>query len=107
MEARFIHDGKAIDFLSSANLPAGTVIVRDALVGITKLDIEADRLGTLHVSGVYDVVKGEVAIPLGSKVYWDAAAQKAVLAAGTNPQLGIAVLDAAAEDTMVRVLLGT
>jgi predicted RecA/RadA family phage recombinase len=106
MEALFIHDGKAIDFLSSTAIPAGTVIVRGALVGITKLDVEANRLGALHVVGVYDVVKADEAIPLGSKVYWDATAKKAVLAAGTNPLLGIAVLDAAASDATVRVRLG-
>jgi predicted RecA/RadA family phage recombinase len=106
MEARFIHDGKAIDFLSSTAIPAGTVIIRDALVGITKLDVEANRLGALHVVGVYDVAKADVAIPLGSKVYWDATAKKAVIAAGTNPQLGIAVLEAAADDTVVRVRIG-
>jgi predicted RecA/RadA family phage recombinase len=106
MEARFIHDGKAIDFLSHENIPAGTVIVRDALIGITKLDVEADRLGALHVVGVFDVAKADVAIPLGSRVYWDAATKKAVLAATGNTLLGVAVLGAEAGDTIVRVRLG-
>ena len=106
MEARFIHDGKSIDFLSNVNIPAGTVIVRDALIGITKLDVEANRLGALHVVGVYDIEKANVAIPLGSRVYWDATAKKAVLTEGTNPRLGIAILDAAVDDSVVRVRIG-
>jgi len=106
MYARFIHDGKAIDFLSATNVAAGTVIVEGDLVGVAKLDIEAGRLGALHVVGVFDVEKGNVAIPLGTKVYWDATAKQPVLTATGNKQLGICVQEATAEDAVVRVRLG-
>ncbi len=105
MQARFIHDGKAIDFLSENAVPAGTVVVALDLVGITKLDIPAGQLGALHVVGVYDVVKDAASIPLGSKVYWDNVAKKAVVTATNNKPLGIAVQAATAEDSTVRVLL--
>ena len=106
MHARFIHDGKTIDFLSATDVPAGSVIVQGSLVGVTKLDIKAERLGALAVVGVFDIAKGNVAIPLGSRVYWDATAKQAVLAATGNAPLGVAVLEAAAEDAVVRVRLG-
>ncbi len=102
MQARFIHDGKAIDFLSENAVPAGTVVVALDLV---KLDIPAGQLGALHVVGVYDVVKDAASIPLGSKVYWDNVAKKAVVTATNNKPLGIAVQAATAEDSTVRVLL--
>lgn len=105
MNARYIHDGKAIDFLSETAVSAGTVVVVEELVGITKLDLEAGRLGALHVVGVYDVVKGAEEIGLGKKVYWDETEQKAVTTAGTNKLLGIAVLKAEADATVVRVRL--
>jgi predicted RecA/RadA family phage recombinase len=106
MQARFIHDGKSIDFLSETDVPAGSVIVQGSLVGVTKLDVKAERLGALAVVGVFDVAKGNTAIPLGSKVYWDATAKQAVLTATGNTQLGVAVLEATADDTVVRVRLG-
>ena len=106
MQAHFIHDGKSIDFLSATDVPAGSVIVQGSLVGVTKLDIKAERLGALAVVGVFDIAKGNVAVPLGSKVYWDATAKQAVLTATGNAPLGVVVLDAAAEDTVVRVRLG-
>ena len=106
MQARFIHDGKAVDFFSETDIPAGSVVVRDNLVGITKLDIKANTLGALHVVGVYDIEKSNAAIPLGSNVYWDAAVKKAVLAATGNALLGIAVLAAAVDDETVRVRIG-
>ena len=106
MQARFKHDGKAIDFFPLENVPAGSVIVQGSLVGITKLDIPAGRLGELHVVGVYEVTKSNIAMPLGSRVYWDNTAKQAVLDATGNALLGIAVLDAAAGDEIVLVRIG-
>ena len=106
MQARFIHDGKAVDFFPEADVAAGTVIVEGDLVGVTKLDIQAGRLGALHVVGVYDVAKGDAAISLGSKVYWDQAAKQAVTTATGNKLLGLAVQAATAEDSTVRVRIG-
>ena len=104
MQARFIHDGKSVDYFSATDVAAGTVIIEGDLVGVTKLDIPAGRLGALHVVGVYDVAKGNSAITLGSKVYWDDTAKQAVTT-GTTP-LGLAVREASAEDTVVRVRIG-
>jgi predicted RecA/RadA family phage recombinase len=106
MHARFIYDGKTIDFLSATDVPAGSVIVQGSLVGVTKLDVQAGHLGALAVVGVFDIVKGNTAIPLGSKVYWDATAKQTVLTATGNAPLGIAVQEATADDTVVRVRLG-
>jgi len=106
MQAHFIHDGKSIDFLSESDVPAGSVIVQGSLVGVTKLDVKAGRLGALAVVGVFDIEKGTVAIPLGSKVYWDATAKQAVLTATGNAPLGIAVQEADAADAIVRIRLG-
>jgi len=106
MQARFIHDGKSIDFLSETAVPAGSVIVVGSLTGVAKLDIRAGCLGALAVVGVYDIVKVTTAIPPGSKVYWDAAAEQAVTTAAGNAPLGIAVQEAAADDTVVRVRIG-
>ena len=106
MQARFIHEGKALDFFPEADVAAGTVIVENDLVGVTKLDIQAGRLGALHVVGVFDVAKGDSAISLGAKVYWDSTAKQAVATATGNKQLGLAVLPAMASDTTVRVRLG-
>ncbi|MCL2305690.1 MAG: DUF2190 family protein [Planctomycetaceae bacterium] len=105
MQARFIHDGDAIDFLSVSDVPAGSVIVQGSLVGVTKLDIQAGRLGALAVVGVFDITKGNTAIPLGSRVYWDATAKQAVTTATGNSPLGIAVQEATSGDAIVRVRL--
>jgi predicted RecA/RadA family phage recombinase len=106
MQARFIHEGKSIDFFPDTPTPAGSVIVQESLIGVTKLDIPAGQPGAIHVVGVYDIVKGNAAIPLGSKVYWDVTTKQAVLTATGNPLLGVAVAAAEADETLVRVRLG-
>ncbi len=106
MQARFIHDGKSVDFFPVADIAAGTVIVEGDLVGVTKLDIPAGRLGALAVVGVFDVAKGNAAITLGAKIYWDATAKQAVTTATGNTLIGIAVQEAGVDDTVVRVRMG-
>ena len=105
MQASFIHDGKTVDYTPTAAVEAGSVVVLGSLVGVTKVDIPANALGGLAVVGVFDVEKANVAITLGAKVYWDATAKKANLTTSGAP-LGVAVADAVAADTTVRVRLG-
>lgn len=106
MQARFLHDGKAIDYIPESDVAAGTVVIEGDLIGITKLDIQANGLGALHVVGVYAVAKGSDAITLGAKVYWASATNQATTTATGNTLLGLAVADAAAGDSVVLVRLG-
>ncbi|GHT30848.1 hypothetical protein FACS1894214_1470 [Planctomycetales bacterium] len=106
MQARYIHEGRAIDFLPEADTAAGTVIVLGSLVGITKTDITAGTIGAVHVVGVYDIEKANVAVPLGNKVYWDTTAKKAVINATGNTLIGIAVSAATADTATVKVRIG-
>lgn len=106
MQARFLHDGKSIDYIPESDIAAGTVVVEGDLVGITKLDIPAGGLGALHVVGVYAVAKGVNAITLGAKVYWDNTAKQATTTSTGNKPLGLVVAEATADDSIVLVRLG-
>ena len=105
MLARYVQKGDSIDYRPTAAVAAGSVIVIADLVGIARLDIEANTLGSLAVVGVFDIVKAAGQIPSGSTVYWDAGAQKASLVSGSNHYLGKAISSAADGDETVRVLL--
>lgn len=108
--AQFIHDGKSIDHNPGADVSAGDVVVQNDLVGIAKLDIASGALGSLAVTGVFDLPKatgvGE-AIGAGAKVYWDAGNTVATTdpAAGANKYLGKTVRAAGDDDATVRVRL--
>ena len=106
--AQFIHDGKAIDYTPSADVSAGDVVVQNDLVGIATLDITADALGALAVTGVFDLPKatgvGE-ALAAGAAVYWDAANQQATATADGHTPLGKTVGAAGDDDATGRVAL--
>ncbi|HYW78044.1 MAG TPA: DUF2190 family protein [Thermoguttaceae bacterium] len=104
----FVQDGGAIDYTPSSIVVAGSVIVVEDLVGVTKLDIPADVQGVLHVSGVYDFPKATgvaTAIALGKTVYWDVADSEAKedSESGANKLIGKVIKAAADADTKVRV----
>jgi len=106
--ARFIHEGKSIDYTPAGDTAAGTVVVQGELVGVAARDIKANKLGALAVSGVIDFPKATGAltgISAGALCYWDAANQRAVLnaASGANKLIGKSVIAAGDTDATVRI----
>ena len=89
MLARYVQKGDAIDYRPAEAVAAGDVVIIADLIGIARLDIEANTLG----------------IPSGSTVYWDEGAKKATTVSGSNHYLGKAIAAAEAADDTVRVLL--
>ena len=106
MGARYIQEGKNVDYTPSSAVTAGDVIVQGSLVGVAKLDIAANRQGALAVEGVFDFPKATGAgsgIAVGITVYWDATAHQATATATNNTLLGKTVKAAADADASVRV----
>ena len=110
-QAEFVQDGDVIDYTPAVDVGAGTVVVREDLVGVTKRDIKANALGSLAVSGVYDLTKASgagVTFAAGAKVFWDATNHRAVATAGqgdVNKLVGKATVAAADADATVRTRL--
>jgi predicted RecA/RadA family phage recombinase len=105
---RFIHDGNSIDYTPGANVSAGDVVVQNDLVGIAKLDIAANVLGALAVTGVFDFPKATgsgTAITAGANCYWDVAegVAKTDAESGANKLIGKCIKAAGDDDATVRV----
>ena len=109
MTARFIHDGNSIDYTPGANVAAGDVIVLNSLIGIAKLDIPANTLGALALTGVFEInAEPMVTYNIGVPVYWNASEDYATTDndGGTRPLIGyVTVASPAASSQTVRVLL--
>ena len=104
--ASFVHDGKSIDYTPGADVTAGDVVVQGELVGVAKVDIPANTLGALAVTGVFDFPKATgagTAISAGANCYWDAGAQQATTTATGNKLIGKCVRAAADADGTVRI----
>ena len=108
MGAKFIQEGSAVDYTPFSDVSVGDVVVQGELVGVAKLDVKANVLGALAVTGVFDFPKtagvGE-AIAAGAKVYWDVAdgVAKTDDETGANKLIGKTVAAAGDDDTTVRV----
>jgi predicted RecA/RadA family phage recombinase len=96
-QARFIQDGKVIDYTPVSDVIAGKVVVVGAHVGITKVSIPANKLGALALTGLFDVVKVTGAINDGAAIYWDA---------DGNPQGGTAGTGAATTTSVGNTFMG-
>jgi len=108
--AIFKQRGDAINHVPTSDVSAGDVVVQEDLIGIAKLDIKANTLGALALTGVFAMPKatgtGE-AIAAGVKLYWDASNLLATAddASGANKFLGKSILAASDDDTTVQARL--
>lgn len=104
--ADYVQQGDTVDFTPETDLPAGSVVVQGDLVGITKHDILANRLGSICVEGVFDFNKDLTqAISAGARVYWDATNNQVVTIATGNKLLGKCVQNAPVDTATARVRL--
>ena len=106
--ATFVHNGDAIDFKPATDTPAGAVVALGELVGVTRTPIPAGALGSLAVTGVFDIAKATgtgTAIAAGENCYWNATASQVTTVATGNKFLGKAIQVAGDADATVRVRL--
>ena len=75
MTVKFVQNGHSVDYTPGADVASGDVVVQGDMVGVAKLDIKANTLGALAVSGVFDFPKaaGDGGIAAGVRCYWDVA----------------------------------
>ncbi len=105
---KFVQEGNAIDYTPSSDVSAGDVVVQGELVGVAKLDIAANTLGALAVTGVFDFPKTtgvDTGIAAGANVYWDVAdgVAKTDDETAENKLIGKTVAAAGDDDATVRV----
>lgn len=113
-QAIVVKDNETADYTPGADVTAGEVTIQSTLVGIPSIDIADSTLGTLNLTGQFDVVKITGAISVGVAVYWDSTGDPLGGTAGTgaatttaagNTYFGQSVLAAAETDTTVRLIL--
>lgn len=107
-QATFIQEGRAIEYTPGSAVTSGQVVLLNDLVGVARTPIEANKLGTLAIAGVFDFPKAtgaSTAIALGTSCYWDNTNQRATTTASGNKLIGKCVKAAADADATVRIKL--
>ena len=107
MNARYIQRGEAIDYTPAADVAAGDIVQLGGLVGIAKLDIKANTLGALALTGVYEIaLKDGETVEAGDTIYFDPGEGKATKTGGTGlVTLGHAVAAVSGTGALVSVRL--
>lgn len=102
------NDGNSIDYTPGSDVPCGTIVLQNLLIGIANTDIDANTKGSLAIKGVYLVPKptgGGTDYAAGVKVYWDAADSQFNVDSGNVYAGKVAIATTTAASTMY-ILLG-
>lgn len=105
-KASYWQRGESLDFKNTTNakIEANTIIALSGRIGVAGTDINPGEVGSVHVTGVYEIAKtGTAAIAQGAAVYWDGDGITNV--STSNILAGYAAADAAAADTVILVKL--
>ena len=113
-KAAYWQRGDALDYRNATDtkIEANTVIPFGSHIGVAGTDILPGELGSLHVTGVFEIPKtATVAIEMGATVYFDGegvtdAADDGETSPTAYPLAGYAAQAAAAADTVILVKLG-
>jgi predicted RecA/RadA family phage recombinase len=113
MEATFVAEGNRIDYTPVSAVAAGDVVMIGSIPTIATAAIAAGALGSVATSGIFDVLKGAETYTAGDAVYWDVDGTPtggsttgcATDNASLGELMGVAIADAATDDTTVRIML--
>lgn len=106
-KAEFWQRGEALDYTNTttATIPANTIVKIGDHIGVTGTDIEPNKVGSLHVGGIWEIPKtGTNNIDMGATVYFDGSGITDTATTG-NTAVGYAAASATAEDTKILVKL--
>lgn len=96
--------GEVLDFVvPAAGVKSGDLVIAGALVGVAVCDGVKDDVVAVNLTGVYELLKANVAITQGAAVYWDATNKNVTTTAAGNTLIGNAMNAEIAAATTVQV----
>lgn len=105
-KASYIQKGDAIDYTNAAEttIEYHEVVVIGSIIGVAQEPIPKGSTGAVSIEGVYNLPTSESDIAVGTPVYWDASAGKAVKTnSGTLICAGVTVGAAAGSAVPVKL----
>ncbi len=73
MKATYWQTGNTMDYsnLGSEVIEAGSVVTLGKRIGVAGTTIEVGKVGSIHVTGVFEMAKAAEAISYGDELYYD------------------------------------
>ena len=107
MKARYVQRGETLDFLNSTEnaIGYGDVVAVGARAGVAGCDIPAGGVGTVHMTGVFELPKGAEAVAMGADLYLSGETVTGTAPKEGGAAIGYAAAAAAQGDGFVLVKL--
>lgn len=105
----YIAAGRVLDYTNGTGsvITSGSVVVADAVIGISTTDIAIGDVGAVNLEGVYSVTSVGFAGNQGKTVFWDTVALVATGTANANTKyMGNLYKASLVGDATVQVILG-
>lgn len=108
MRARYWQKGEVLDYKNETEevIPENTAVLIGSRLGVTGTLIAPGEIGSLHITGVFELESTAEKIEIGQTVYYDVDADKITVTAGSNVQVGFAAASFEEEETKVLVKIG-
>lgn len=108
MKGTYWQRGETLDYANAGAevIEANTVVVIGQRIGVAGTTIKPGEIGSLNVTGVFQMAKkASEEIAMGTPVYYAAADQTITATADGNTPAGYAAASAVADDTDVLVVI--
>jgi predicted RecA/RadA family phage recombinase len=107
MKTTYWQAGNTLDYKNTGSvlIAAGSVVALSNRIGIAGTDIEPNRVGSVHVVGVFEMSKAAEEIAVGQELYYDKT-NLLITKTATEIKAGFAFGNKAAADTTVLVKIG-
>ena len=105
MAKNYVQEGEVLDYTAGgAAILSGAVVVMGARVGIALAEIPALQVGSVAVTGVWELKKAAAdVVAQGALLYWDADDFQLTTVAAGNTLAGYAAAPAAGGTTSARI----
>jgi predicted RecA/RadA family phage recombinase len=91
MAKNYVQDGDVLNYTAAAAIASGAVVLIGTRIGIALGDIAIGAVGTLAVTGVWQIAKLSTdVVAQGADLYWDAANSRLTTTASGNTKAGFA-----------------
>ena len=106
--ASYVQKGDVLNYKNLSptdKISAGDVIVVGDKVAVAGCEIEVGQVGTIHMSGVYEMPISTLEVSMGEKVYWDALEKTVTKTTSGNTEIGYAAETIESTATKIKVKL--
>ena len=106
MATNYYQDGDIIDFIATADVKSGELVIKGKIIAVSITDIKSGEVGAVKRTGVWSLPKeADKVFTQGEEAYYDATNKVITTTTSGTTKVGIAAYPSTSSDTEVNVLI--